>query len=82
MTRRSKREVERALEELSTRPSSLSRESCSDCGGAPAGTDAREGVTAPFATLECVCDAEPPASVSTIGQGAPAADAGEVSRAP
>jgi hypothetical protein len=55
MTRKSRRELERALEDLST-PADVRAERCSECGGLPTGSDAALGVTAPFVTYECTCD--------------------------
>lgn len=65
MTRKSKREIERALDDLesSTDPSNDAPR-CDDCGGLPEGYDAAEGVTAPFATYECTCPVDYDVTVS------------------
>ena len=59
MTRRSRRELERAVREL-TPDDAVAGDRCPKCGGLPTGTDAREGITAEFATLECTCDVDLP----------------------
>ena len=58
MTRKSRRELENALDALAddTAPAG---EPCSECGGLPEGFDAAEGVTAPFVTYECTCGRNP-----------------------
>ena len=55
MTRRSRREIENALDDLAD-DLTVAEEPCPDCGGAPPGFDAAEGVTAEFVTYECSCD--------------------------
>jgi hypothetical protein len=57
MTRKSKRELENALDDLAD-DLAVAEEPCPECGGAPEGFDAAEGVTAPFVTYECACDRE------------------------
>jgi hypothetical protein len=67
MTRRSRRELERAVEEL-TPAEDVRTERCSECGGLPPGSDGKMGVTAPFVTYECTCDRTlPPGVVSFVG---------------
>jgi hypothetical protein len=57
MTRRSRREIENALDDLAD-DLTVAEEPCPDCGGAPPGFDAAEGVTAEFVNYECTCDRE------------------------
>lgn len=63
MMRKSKRELKRAVSELSE--GGRNSEVCVVCGGGPPGTDAREGVTAPFVTIECTCDEPGPKGWTT-----------------
>ena len=57
--RRSKRELERAIEELTGESVGLDdRDCCDGCGGLLDQSDAGLGVTAPFVTFGCTCDDE------------------------
>jgi hypothetical protein len=55
MTRRSRREIERAVGELAV-DATPSNGKCPNCGGFPPGFDAEEGVTVEWVTYECTCD--------------------------
>lgn len=54
MTRRSKCELDRALDDVDARVDV--GEQCETCGCALSETDSRMGVTAAFVTYECTCD--------------------------
>jgi len=57
VTRRSRREIERAVEDLAS--DAVPEDArCPECGGRPPGYDDAEGVTAEFVTYECTCDGE------------------------
>lgn len=60
MTRRSRREIERAVEDLATDTDAPDR--CDDCGRLPPGRDGALGVTADWVTYECTCNRPPPPS--------------------
>ena len=63
MTRKSRRELENALDALADDTAPAGKP-CPECGGAPEGFDAAEGVTAPFVTYECICGRDPVDSVA------------------
>lgn len=65
--RKSRDSLRRALDDLDD-DSVDDAAPCPDCGGLPAGADARMGVTAEFVTFECSCDDEAPAGVVVIGR--------------
>lgn len=67
MTRRSRREIENALDALED-GDGVDTDRCSECGGVRRKTDAGLGVTAPFVTYECTCDADAPTDEMVIGR--------------
>jgi hypothetical protein len=74
MTRRSRREIEKALDGLTDDEDTDDLgDPCPACGGGPPGTDAKLGITAEFATAECTCDVDRPEGVTpwtlTPGRG-------------
>jgi len=54
MTRKSRREIERAIEDLTDDANSQNQ--CSECGGLLSEADESLGVNADYVTYECTCD--------------------------